>query len=412
MRKKSVEPGVTKEYGAEMYNFALIGEHLSHSYSPMIHSKFGDYEYELCEVSEGDLQDLLKSEKYDGFNVTIPYKEKIIKYCDEISNDCRRIGAVNTVVKNAEGKYIGYNTDYFGFRYLLEKSDIDVAGRKCVILGSGGASKTVSVVLQDLGAKEILEVSRTGEINYENIKECGDAEIIVNSTPVGMFPNNMKSLINLDDFPGCIGVVDLIYNPNRTKLILDAMERGIPAVSGLGMLVAQGFKASELFQGKELDSEEISIAIEEIRDVTLNKILIGMPGAGKTFLGMKMAEATGREFVDIDDEIEADEGMSVAQIFEEKGEAYFRKLETEKLRQMCKRRGLIIATGGGVVKTKENCKIIRQNGTVIWVKRDLDKLDTEGRPISKSVPLPQLYDQRKDAYESWSDFFIDNNEDL
>ena len=387
MRKKSVEPGVTKEYGAEMYNFALIGEHLSHSYSPMIHSKFGDYEYELCEVSEGDLQDLLKSEKYDGFNVTIPYKEKIIKYCDEISNDCRRIGAVNTVVKNAEGKYIGYNTDYFGFRYLLEKSDIDVAGRKCVILGSGGASKTVSVVLQDLGAKEILEVSRTGEINYENIKECGDAEIIVNSTPVGMFPNNMRSLINLDDFPGCIGVVDL-------------------------MLVAQGFKASQLFQGKELDSEEISIAIEEIRDVTLNKILIGMPGAGKTFLGMKMAEATGREFVDIDDEIEADEGMSVAQIFEEKGEAYFRKLETEKLRQMCKRRGLIIATGGGVVKTKENCKIIRQNGTVIWVKRDLDKLDTEGRPISKSVPLPQLYDQRKDAYESWSDFFIDNNEDL
>ncbi|MDY2960614.1 MAG: shikimate kinase [Hornefia sp.] len=395
-----------------MYNFALIGGSLSHSYSPMIHSKFGDYKYELCEVEEKDLEDLLMSGKYDGFNVTIPYKEKIMDYCDEISNDSRRIGAVNTIVRDADGRYVGYNTDYFGFRYLLENSDIDVAGRKCLILGSGGGSKTVSVVLQDLGAREIIVVSRKGEVNYRSIKEQEDAEIIVNATPVGMFPSNMVSLINLNDFPNCAGVVDLIYNPYRTQLILDAMEKQIPAVSGLGMLVAQGFRASELFQGKELDADEIPIAIEEVRDATLNRILIGMPGAGKTFLGAKMAEGTGREFVDIDDEIESAEAMSIPQIFKEKGEAYFRKLETEKLRETCKRRGLIIATGGGVVTVKENCKIMRQNGTVIWVKRDLDKLETQGRPISKSVPLYRLYDQRKDAYEGWSDFFIDNNEDL
>lgn len=395
-----------------MYRFALIGESLSHSYSPMIHSKFGDYKYELCEVEKENLRELLNSGLYDGFNVTIPYKEEIMKYCDEISNDSRRIGCVNTIVKNSAGGYDGYNTDYFGFRYLLENSEIDVAGRKCLILGSGGSSKTVKVVLEDLGANEILLVSRTGELNYENVTEESDAEIIINTTPVGMFPNNLKTLLNLDDFPKCRGVVDLIYNPNRTQFILDAMERGIPCVSGLGMLVAQAFKASEIFQKKDLNYEEISVAIEEIRSSMLNKILIGMPGAGKTFLGSKMAEASGREFVDIDVEIEAEEGMSVSEIFSLNGEAYFRKLETEKLRQACKGRGLVIATGGGVVKTEENFKIIRQNGTVIWVKRDLDKLQTEGRPLSIATPVGQLYDERKDAYERWSDYFIDNNEEL
>ena len=282
-----------------MYRFALIGESLSHSYSPMIHSKFGDYKYELCEVEKENLRELLNSGLYDGFNVTIPYKEEIMKYCDEISNDSRRIGCVNTIVKNSTGGYDGYNTDYFGFRYLLENSEIDVAGRKCLILGSGGSSKTVKVVLEDLGANEILIVSRTGELNYENVTEESDAEIIINTTPVGMFPNNLKTLLNLDDFPKCRGVVDLIYNPNRTQFILDAMERGIPCVSGLGMLVAQAFKASEIFQKKDLNYEEISVAIEEIRSSMLNKILIGMPGAGKTFLGSKMTEASGREFVDI-----------------------------------------------------------------------------------------------------------------
>ncbi len=395
-----------------MYGFALIGESLSHSYSPMIHSKFGDYKYELCEVERENLQELLNSGIYDGFNVTIPYKEEIMKYCDEISNDSRRIGCVNTIVKNEKGGYDGYNTDYFGFRYLLESSGIDVAGRKCLILGSGGSSKTVRVVLEDLGAGEILIVSRSGKLNYENVGKQSDAQIIINTTPVGMFPNNLRSLVNLNDFVECGGVVDLIYNPNRTQFILDATERGIPCVSGLGMLVAQAFKASEIFQNKTLNHEEIPVAIEEVRNSMLNKILIGMPGAGKTFLGSKMAEASGRKFIDIDMEIEAEEGMSIPEIFELKGEKYFRKLETEKLRQACKGRGLVIATGGGVVKTEENFKIIRQNGTVIWVKRDLDKLQTEGRPLSMASPVTVLYDERKDAYDSWSDYFIDNNEEL
>lgn len=395
-----------------MYKFALIGGRLGHSYSPLIHSKFGDYEYELCEVEPDDLETLLRSGLYDGFNVTIPYKQKVMEFCDEISNDSRRIGSVNTIVRDDSGRLTGYNTDYFGFRYMLETNRIDPGGQKCVILGSGGSSHTVRTVLEDLGAREIVTVSRTGENNYENMDRNFDAQIIINTTPVGMYPNNLVSLVDLDLFTDCRGVVDLIYNPNRTKLILDAMERGIPCTSGLEMLVAQAWEASELFQGTEIDPEEIPVAVDEVRDAMLNKILIGMPGSGKTMLGRKMAERMGREFVDIDDMVAESEGMSIPEIFEKKGEPYFRRAETEMLRKACMRRGLVIATGGGIVKNKANYNIIRQNGSVIWIKRDLDKLETDGRPILLTTPVEILYDERKDAYESWSDYYIDNNQEM
>ncbi|MFR1723305.1 shikimate kinase [Emergencia timonensis] len=394
-----------------MKKFGLIGEKLGHSYSPLIHSKFGDYEYELCEAKEEELEALLKKEEYGGFNITIPYKKTVLKLCDEISNTARAIGSVNTIIRSEDGKLKGYNTDYDGFIYLLKAAKIDVKGMKCMVLGSGGASLTVQTVLADMGASEIVIISRKGENNYENINRHFDSEIIVNTTPVGMYPGNGRTPVNLDDFKNCRGVVDLIYNPNKTKLVLDAMAKSLPATGGLAMLVAQAKESSEFFQNKKIEDEEIENAIDEVRSETLNAILIGMPGAGKTLLGKEIADRMGREFVDIDDMIVEHEGMSIPEIFEKKGESYFRKVETEMLEQACVKTGLVIATGGGIVKKKLNYNIIKQNGVVIWIKRDLDKLETDGRPLSQSMPLDQMYEERKDAYSYWSDFFINNNEE-
>ena len=394
-----------------MKKFGLIGEKLGHSYSPLIHSKFGDYEYELCEAKEEELEALLKKEEYGGFNITIPYKKTVLKLCDEISDTARAIGSVNTIIRSEDGKLKGYNTDYDGFIYLLKAAKIDVKGMKCMVLGSGGASLTVQTVLADMGASEIVIISRKGENNYENINRHFDSEIIVNTTPVGMYPGNGRTPVNLDDFKNCRGVVDLIYNPNKTKLGLDAMAKSLPATGGLAMLVAQAKESSEFFQNKKIEDEEIENAIDEVRSETLNAILIGMPGAGKTLLGKEIADRMGREFVDIDDMIVEHEGMSIPEIFEKKGESYFRKVETEMLEQACVKTGLVIATGGGIVKKKLNYNIIKQNGVVIWIKRDLDKLETDGRPLSQSMPLDQMYEERKDAYSYWSDFFINNNEE-
>lgn len=394
-----------------MKKFGLIGEKLGHSYSQLIHSKLGDYEYELCEVAEDEVETLLRNEEYGGFNVTIPYKKKVMALCDKLSETSTAIGSVNTVVRGEDGKLTGYNTDYDGFKYLLTATGIDVKGMKCMVLGSGGASLTVQNVLPELGASEVVVISRTGENNYENIQRHFDSEIIINTTPIGMYPNNGRAPVNLDDFKNCKGVVDLIYNPNRTKLVLDAMAKSIPATGGLEMLVAQAKEASEFFTGRLIDDEELNNIVDEIRSETLNAILIGMPGAGKTLLGGEIAERMGRRFVDIDDMIVEHEGMSIPEIFEKKGENHFRRVETEMLEKACVQSGLVIATGGGIVKRKSNYNIIKQNGIVIWIKRDLDKLETEGRPLSQSMPLEQMYEERKDAYSYWSDFFINNNEE-
>ncbi len=394
-----------------MKTFGLIGAKLGHSYSRLIHSKFGEYDYELCEVDADELQELIKSDKYGGFNVTMPYKKEVIQYCDEISELAKEIGSVNTLVYGEDGRIKGYNTDAYGFEYLLKSAGINVEGLKCMVLGSGGASLTVQAVLKKLGASEIVVISRNGENNYENISRHFDSEIIVNTTPVGMYPNNGRTPVNLDDFRSCIGVVDLIYNPNRTKLVLDAMAKSIPSSGGLEMLVAQAKRASELFQNIEISDEEMEDVIKEIRTETLNTILIGMPGAGKTLLGQEIANRMGRKFVDIDDMITEHEGMTIPEIFEKKGEAYFRKVETAMLEEACVLNGLVIATGGGIVKKHINYNIIKQNGVVIWIKRDLDKLETEGRPLSQSMPLGEIYEERKDAYAYWSDFYINNNEE-
>ena len=394
-----------------MGKYGLLGAHLEYSYSPEIHSKFGDYQYDLIEIPEEKLKEVVNSPEYDGFNVTIPYKRSVITLCDEVSSEALRIGAVNTIVKE-NGLKKGYNTDYFGFCYMLKRNNIELKGKKCMVLGNGGASAMVQTVMRDQGASEIVVVSRHGEDNYDNLDRHFDSEIIVNATPVGMYPNNGVSLVNVDDFPNLSGAVDLIYNPNKTKFILDATTRGIPACGGLSMLVAQAEKSSELFQHRVIDDEEIDAASYDIRSELLNVVLIGMPGAGKTFLGRRIAEREHRKFIDLDDLIVEREGMSIPEIFRTKGEDYFRNVETEVLRETCKMSGVVIACGGGIVKRKQNYNLAKQNSRIIWVKRDLDKLDTEGRPISQTKSVEEIYEARKDLYEAWSDYFIDNNQDF
>lgn len=392
--------------------FALLGGAVKQSYSPRIHRKFGNYIYELRAIKEEELEPILRSGEYRGFNITIPYKIKAMEICDQVSEEAGKIGCVNTIIRKRDGTLWGYNTDYFGFRYLMEKNQIDPKGKKCLVLGSGGSSLTVRAVLQDMGAGEIVVISRKGKNNYDNIGIHRDARIIVNTTPVGMYPNNGGKVVDIRKFPHLDGAVDLIYNPIRTQLVLDAMKKDIPAAGGLAMLVAQAKAASELFQAKKIDDEEIRVVKDEIQNELLNLVLIGMPGAGKSYIGRKMAESRGREFIDTDVLIAEREGRSIDEIFETDGEEYFRKLETEVLREACVRSGLVIAAGGGIVTQKRNYDIIRQNSIVIWVRRDLDQLETEGRPLLRKTTPDAMYEERKEAYESWSDFFIDNNPEL
>lgn len=394
-----------------MRKFGLIGKTLGHSYSPLIHGKFADYQYDLLETDEEGLEALIMNPEYGGFNITIPCKKTVIRYCDELSDEAKKIGSVNTIVKQSDGTIKGYNTDYYGFQYLIKANGIEPCGKRCLVLGSGGASLTVQAVLADMGAAGVTVVSRTGDVNYDNVADVeADAQIVVNTTPVGMYPDNGRYPLKVTNFHKCEGVLDLIYNPNKTKFVLDAMDAGIPASGGLKMLVAQAKAACEIFTGFEIEEEALQNVHDEVRRETMNQVLIGMPGAGKTTLGREMAESMGREFLDIDEMIVEHEGMSIPDIFATKGEAYFRKVETEMLEKACVKTGMVIATGGGIVKNKKNYYIIKQNATIVWIKRDLDKLETDGRPISMSMPIEKIYEERKEIYAKWSDYFINNNE--
>lgn len=393
-----------------MGKFGLIGKGLEYSYSVPIHQMFGNYTYELLETEESELEARVRDHEYDGFNITLPYKRKILEFCDEISPEALATGSVNTIIREF-GKIKGYNTDYFGFCYLLDRNKIDVKGKKCMVLGSGGVSHTVQQVLKDRRAESITVVSRTGAVNYENLQQHRDAEIIINATPVGMYPDNGRSLIDFREFPQCCGAVDVIYNPDKTWFILDAMAHDIPCAGGISMLVAEIKQASELFQGKEISFDDIDSAIYEIRSQKLNYILIGMPGSGKTYLGGQMAKARNRDFYDLDTCIEKSEGMSRRKIVEEKGESYYRDRETECLRKICKKNGIVVAAGSGIVTRRANYSLMKQNGRIIWIKRDLDKLE-----IDDYSPTPEelrkLYEERSGLYDSWSDYFIDNNQEL
>lgn len=391
--------------------FGLLGRKLGHSLSPQIHSLLCDYKYDLYPTEPEKLDEFFADTSLTGYNVTIPYKVEAFNRCATLSETAKKAGSVNTVTRNADGTLHGDNTDYFGFSYMAEKVGCDFSGKKVLILGSGGASLTVQLVAADMGAKEIIVVSRTGENNYENISCHYDADIIVNTTPVGMYPNNGERLIELDKFTRCRKVLDLIYNPARTPLLLDAEKLGIDCINGLYMLVAQALRAAESFIKKEIPLSRIDEIYNTILGNQKNIVLVGMPGCGKSTLAALLSEKTGRECVDTDAMVE-ECGMKIPEIFAEFGEEEFRRRETENVKKAAKEQGRIIATGGGAVLKAENRTALRENSTVIFLKASTEKLATDGRPLSKDLEtLKKMYEQRLPLYEETADITVEVDPD-
>lgn len=387
-----------------MKKFGLIGRSLSHSFSPDIHRLIGGYEYNLYPIEPDRLGDFIRDTDLDGLNVTIPYKTDVIPYCSSLSERAARIGSVNTLLRTREG-WLGDNTDYAGFRYMLGEDAYAIRGKKALVLGSGGASRTVRAVLADLGA-EVVVISRSGENGYDSLPAHADAFLIVNTTPLGMYPGNGKSPVDLSLFPACRLVLDLIYNPARTALLLDAEEREIPARGGLGMLAAQGVEAGGLFLGRDLPPSLAGEIAGDILRRTLNIVLVGMPGCGKSTVARLLGNLTGRQVADTDDMICERAGMSVPEFFENFGEAEFRRLETGALRDVSKESGKIIATGGGVVSISENRRLIRQNSICVFLDRDPRQLDISGRPLSAAKGIERLLAERLPLYRSWCDITV------
>ena len=395
-----------------MLKCGLLGEKLGHSYSPQIHSMLADYEYKLFEKSPEELEDFLKSGEFDGLNVTIPYKKSVMPYCAELSPTAAQIGSVNTIVRRPDGSLLGDNTDAFGFENLIVHNGIEVKGKKALVLGTGGASVTAQAVLKNLGASEVVVISRKGEDNYENIAKHADAEIIANTTPVGMYPNNGKAAVDLTQFPKLSGVLDVVYNPARTALLLQAEKLCIPCAGGLYMLVSQAKRSCELFTGKSIPDSEIDRIERVLSHQMQNIVIIGMPGSGKTAVSTMLAERLGRKIFDTDTIVSEKAGMTIPEIFAAQGEAGFRKLETEATAEVGKLSGNIISTGGGVVTVADNYELLHQNGVIVWIERDTNKLARDGRPISLSSDLNELYAARLPLYERFADIKADNNGDI
>lgn len=396
--------------GKKNIRCGLIGERLSHSFSPQIHRHLSDYSYELFEMSESEVGEFLKSDRFDSTNVTIPYKKTVMPFLDEISDEAVRIGSVNTITRTETGGLRGDNTDYFGFSYMIRKSGIEIKGKKVLILGTGGASLTARTVSADMGAESITYVSRSGEVNYENVYEkCADAEVVINCTPVGMYPKNLVSPVSLERLPRVEGVADMIYNPAKTKLLLDAERLNIKHINGLSMLVAQAKKACELFLGESIDDTEIDRITSLIENETMNIILVGMPGCGKSTISSLIAEATGRGLVDTDALIVEAEGRSIPFIFANDGEDFFRLCEHKAAEEAGKLSGKVIATGGGIVTRDENLDALRQNGKIFFIEREFSLLSRDGRPLSQGADLSVMYEKRLPMYLKFSDFTVDNN---
>jgi len=392
--------------------YGLIGENLSHSYSAAIHGFLGNSEYELLELPSDAVGPFLRAGDFSGVNVTIPYKELVMPLC-QLDKTAKAIGSVNTIVNRA-GKLAGYNTDYFGFSYMVERAGISFAGKKVAVLGSGGASKTAACVARDGGAREIIVVSRTGEDNYGNIGRHADTDLLINTTPVGMFPGNGQLPLSLAKFPNLSAVIDVVYNPLRTKLLLAAREHGIPTVNGLPMLVAQAFRAHQLFFGMEPggpgDNAEIEKLLQKTEKRFSNIVLIGMPGCGKTTIGAELARLRGMGFVDTDLAIEAQTGRTIPSIINEDGEARFRELERRIIAEVAVRTNQVIATGGGSILAQGNRELLLQNGTVLFLDRALNRLATDGRPLS--VDLGALYHRRLPIYENLCHYKIEITDSL
>ncbi len=386
----------------------LLGRKLGHSYSPQIHRELGSYQYTLFEKEPQELEEFLKNGDFEGLNVTIPYKKDVIPYLTELTPVAQRLGAVNTIVRRADGTLIGHNTDYFGFRYLVQRSGLDVENKKVLVLGSGGASNTAVAVLRELGARVVI-ISRSGENNYQNLHLHADASVIVNTTPVGMYPNTGVSPIDLGLFPQLEGVLDAVYNPARTQILLDAESRGLVAMNGLWMLVAQAKESAEWFTGCSIPDSRIDQIHHALRLEMENIVLIGMPGCGKTTIGRLLAEKTGKRFVDADEALEARVNRKITDIIPQEGEAAFRQMESDTLSELGRQSGLVIATGGGCVTQQRNYTLLHQNGTILWLTRGLAKLPTDGRPLSQAGKLSEMYEKRRPLYDRFADAVVSND---
>lgn len=394
--------------------YGLIGEHLKHSYSCEIHAQIADYEYELHEIPPSGLGEFLKKREFNAINVTIPYKQDVIPYLDEISDTAKRIGAVNTIV-NRNGRIYGDNTDFAGMLALAKHIGVDMKGRKVLILGTGGASKTGHALAEYMGAQSVFYVSRSGKngsISYEQaVTEHSDAQIIINATPVGMFPKQDGRPIDISAFPKLEGVIDAIYNPLRTNLILDAQERGIPAEGGLYMLSAQAVHASAVFRDIPLDESLVDKAFKSVKNDKQSIVLIGMPSSGKTTVGRILAEKCGKQLADTDEYIVRKIGMPISDFFAKHGEAEFRKIEKETVAELSATGGRIIATGGGAVLDAENVRALKQNGVLVFLDRRPENLiATDDRPLaSRRSALEKLYAERYDIYCAAAELHIDAN---
>lgn len=390
--------------------YGLFGGKLAHSYSPMIHEMLADYRYELCACTPEEMERRLKDRDFRGMNVTIPYKKLAFLHCDTLSQEARRLESVNTLLVEESGALHGENTDWLGFRSMVERSGISPKGRKAAVLGTGGSGRTAADVLGQMGAREVLPVSRSGPVDYACLYEKhDDVEILINATPVGMYPGNGLSPVDLSMFPRCIGVLDLIYNPYRTELLLQAKDRGIPHANGLWMLVAQAHRAAELFTGEPIDEERIGHIHAHIRRITENIVLIGMPGSGKSRIGEELARRMGRKFVDLDTELERRAGRSIPEIFAREGEAAFRDMESELLKEIGKEKALVLATGGGAVLRESNMRALLQNGEGFFIERPLAQLEQSGRPLSTGMEaLERMYAVRLPLYEKYSKRTIQN----
>ena len=389
--------------------YGLLGRRLGHSWSVPIHTALGCQGYRLIELEPEELAGFLAQPNIGGLNVTIPYKRDVMPLCDVIDPMAEAIGSVNTLTRRADGKLYAFNTDAAGFCWMAERAGISFAGKKAVVLGSGGASLTAVACAKKLGAREVVVISRSGQNNYGNLSRHADADIVVNTTPVGMYPNNGAAAVDLTAFPRCSGVLDVVYNPRRTALLLQAEEMGIPCSDGLPMLVAQAKAAEEHFFDKSIPDSENERILALLRQECTNIVLIGMPGCGKTTVGQALAKLTGREAVDVDQRIVARAGCSIPEIFARDGEAAFRALEREETAEAGKLSGKIILTGGGVIMDQRNYGPLHQNGRIYHLIRDLDILPTDGRPVSQSTDLHALWETRAPFYARFRDAAIENS---
>lgn len=388
--------------------YGLIGRKLGHSYSVPIHKALGNDIYKLYEMEPEEIGGFVSNPDLGGINVTVPYKLEVMQYLDEISPEALEIGAVNTVVRR-EGRLYGYNTDEYGFRVMLDAAKISLSGKKVMILGDGGASKTAQYCAKLLGAREIVVIDVDNN-TPEFLARHKDTEILINCTPVGMKPNYLRSAVELDGFPACEGVVDVIYNPLRTKLIMDAEKRGIKHIGGLLMLTAQAKRAHELFFDTAVSDDFALKCASDLYKENENVVLVGMPGSGKSTVGRILGEISHRKVYELDEMIAEAAGKTIPEIFASEGEEGFRKIESQVVFEASKNNGAVIITGGGAVTREENYYPLHQNSRIYQIKRDIDTLATDGRPLSKDLEtLKRMYAVRKPMYERFADVSFENS---